>query len=177
VARPQGRHGEVAAELHTDFPERFAERKRVFALLPGGQRRELRVEEFWPHKGRMVLKFAGVDSISQAEALAGCEIQIPRSERAKLEPGSVYAGDLIGCEVIASGATVGKIDEVQFGAGDAPLLVIRQGRRELMIPFAEAYLKKVDLSGRRVEMELPEGMLELDAPLSRDEKAAQQRKE
>ena len=173
--KPQGRRGEVAAELHTDFPERFAERKRVFALLPAGARRELHIEEFWPHKGRMVLKFEGVDSIDEAEQLNGCEIQIPRSERAELEPGVAYVGDLVGCEVVASGAAIGKVDEVQFGAGDAPLLVIHQGKREVLIPFAEAFLTEVNLEGRRIVMELPEGMLELDAPLSKDEKKAQQK--
>ena len=145
----------------------------MFALLADGSRRELHVEEFWPHKGRMVLKFAGVDSISDAEQLSGCEIQVPLAERAPLEEGAVYVGDLIGCELIVANHTIGQIDEVQFGAGDAPLLVLHQGKRELLVPFAQAYLKQVDLAGRRVLMELPEGMLELDAPLSRDEKQAQ----
>ena len=145
----------------------------MFALVADGSRRELHVEEFWPHKGRMVLKFAGVDSISDAEQLSGCELQIPLAERAPLEEGAFYVGDLIGCELIVGEKQVGRVDEVQFGAGDAPLLVLHQGKRELLVPFAQAYLKQVDLPGRRVVMDLPEGMLELDAPLSREEKQAQ----
>lgn len=174
MVKAQGRRGEVAAELHTDFPERFAERKRVFALLAGGSRRELRIEEFWPHKGRMVLKFAGIDSIEQAEELRGCEIQIPAAERAPLEPGSAYVGDLVGCVVFDSDTEVGTVKHVQFGAGEAPLLVVAGAKgRELLVPLAEAYLKAMDIAGKRIAMELPEGMLELDAPLSKEEKRRQ----
>ena len=59
---------------------------------------------------------------------------------------------------------------VQFGSGDAPLLMVKAGSKEYMVPFAEAYLVEVDLVGRRVDMDLPEGMLELDSPLSDEER-------
>ena len=178
--KTQGRRGEVAAELHTDFPERFAERRRLFALDAQGRRRELQLEEFWPHLGRMVLKFAGVDSISDAETLIGCEIQIPRAERAALDPGASYVSDLIGCTVVALGPEgpreLGRIEDVQFGAGEAPLLTVRAGRKEYLLPFAVEYVISVDTQGRRIEMALPEGMLDLDAPLSAEEKREQQKK-
>ena len=99
MLKPQGRRGEVAAELHTDFPERFAERKRLYALAPDGHRRELELESHWLHKGRVVLKFRGVESISAAEGLAGCEIQIPCEQREQLEAGAEYISDLVGCKV------------------------------------------------------------------------------
>src|SRR3954453_23790235 len=85
VVKTQGPHGEVAAELHTDFPEKFAERKKLFALEADGKRRELRLESHWLHKAFVVLKFAGVESIADAEALVGSEIQVPREQRAKIE--------------------------------------------------------------------------------------------
>src|SRR5437016_14454861 len=78
VTKTQGRKGEVAATLFTDFPERFASRKQLFGLDSKGQRHELSLQDHWPHKGQIVLKFAGVDSISQAEMLIGWEIQISR---------------------------------------------------------------------------------------------------
>jgi len=78
VVKTQGRIGEVATEIFTDFPEKFAERKKLFALLPDDSRRELELEDAWPHKGQMVLKFVGVDSISDAELLIGSEIQITK---------------------------------------------------------------------------------------------------
>jgi 16S rRNA processing protein RimM len=176
VVKTQGRHGEVAADILTDFPDRFAQRRRVFALGESGARRELRVESFWQHKQRLVLKFAGVDSISDAEALIGCEIQIPREQRAALDQGSAYVGDLVDCMVTTGGRAVGTVADVQFGAGEAPLLVVREGKREYLIPLAQAYLRSIDTAAKRIEMELPEGMLELDAPLSKEEKDLQQKR-
>jgi 16S rRNA processing protein RimM len=179
VVKVQGRRGEVAAELHTDFPERFAERRRLYALAQDGQRRELHLEEFWPHLGRMVFKFQGIDSISQAEALVGCDLQVPRSERAPLEEGAVYVEDLIGCTVWddAGGSLrrVGEIAEVQFGGGEAPLLIVREAGREHIIPFAAEYVVAANPGEKRLHMRLPGGMLELDAPLTEEEKRAQHR--
>ena len=175
MVKPQGRHGEVAADILTDFPERFAERRRVFALDESGERRELRVEDFWPHKQRLVLKFEGMETIGDAEALVGCEIQIPREQRAALEEGAAYVGDLVGCEVLAGGQMIGTVADVQFGAGEARLLVVRSGNREFLIPLAAAYLPRMDTAAKRIEMELPEGMLELDAPLSAGEKESQKK--
>jgi 16S rRNA processing protein RimM len=169
VAKTQGRHGEVAAELHTDFPEKFAERKKLFALVPDGERRELQLEAFWPHKGYVVLKFSGVNSITDAEALVGCEIQVPREQRAELDAGA-YVSDLVGCEVFDRDRPVGKVKDVQFGAGEAPLLVVAQGSKEILIPFAEEFIAGIDIEGKRVEMKLPAGILELDAPLTDEEK-------
>jgi 16S rRNA processing protein RimM len=173
VARVQGRRGEVAADLHTDFPERFAQRRRLFALAADGTRRELEVESQRPHKGRMVLKFSGVDSISDAEALLGAELQVQRDERAELAPGEAYISDLVGCTVLDCGRAIGRIAEVQFGAGDAPLLVVKSGGHEYLVPFAREYLERVDLAASKVEMMLPEGMLELESPLTNEEKREQ----
>src|SRR3954468_18501013 len=170
VVKTQGRHGEVAAELHTDFPEKFAERKKLFALdADGGKRRELQLDEHWPHKSYVVLKFAGVDSISDAEALVGCEIQVPREQRAEVEPGAAYVSDLVGCEVFDHGRAIGIVKDVQFGAGEAPLLVVSEGTKEALIPFAQEFVAAIDIEGKRVELNLPAGMLELDAPLSQEE--------
>jgi 16S rRNA processing protein RimM len=172
VRKTQGRRGEVAADILTDFPERFAERPRLF-LHKDDARREAHLESHWMHKGQVVLKFAGVDDIGAAEQLVGSLVEIPRSERAELEAGSYYVGDLVGLKVVAGGTEVGAIVEVQDGAGEAPLLVVKQGARELLIPFAAEYVTRLDVDGGRVEMNLPEGLLELDAPLSEDEKKAQ----
>jgi 16S rRNA processing protein RimM len=152
----------VAAELHTASPERFPRGARVFALDGHHHRRELVIEDSWPHKGLLVLKFRGIDSISQAETLVGCEIQVPKRERLTLPEGEVYVSDLLGCAVLDRGTEVGRITDVQFGGGDAPLLVVKAGNKEHLLPFAEAYLVKVDIPSKRIEMNLPEGMLELN---------------
>ena len=173
MRKTQGRRGEVAVELHSDVPERFKVGLKLFGLGQDGNRRELQIEEFWPHKGDLVLKFAGIDSISDAETLLGCELQVPKSERARLEQGWNYVSDLIGCVVFDADRELGKIEDVQFGAGEAPLLIVGVGSKRCEIPYAEAYLKSVDLEQKRIQMHLPEGMLDLDAPLTAEEKQHQ----
>jgi 16S rRNA processing protein RimM len=182
VAKVQGRVGEVAAELHTDFPERFEQRRTLYAWTAGSnQRRLLHLEEYWPHKGGMVFKFEGVDSIEEAEKLLGSEIQIPVTERAALDQGAFYVSELLGCLVVETSQAdrgalhnIGTVVDVNFGAGTAPLLIVNSdGGQEFMIPFVESFTKKLDLKGKRIEMQLPEGMLELDAPLSAKKKDRQ----
>jgi len=175
VVKTQGRHGEVAAELHSDVPERFAEGMKVLAL-PKSQdsRRKLEVEDLWPHKGLLVLKFRDVDTMSDAELLVGSELQVPSSERASLEAGWNYVSDLIGCSVLDRANEIGRIEDVQFGAGEAPLLVVTNaGGKKFEVPFAEAYLEGVDIAHRQVVMNLPEGMLEINAPVTSEEKLEQ----
>ena len=117
------------------------------------------------------MKFAGIDSISDAETLIGSELQVPRSERAQLEEGWSYISDLVGCEVFDRGQPVGRIEDVQFGAGEAPLLVVAGANgKKYDLPFAEAYVEGVDLGGKQLRMKLPEGMLEINAPLTPEEK-------
>jgi 16S rRNA processing protein RimM len=176
VVKTQGRRGEVAAEILSDIPDRFAIGMKLLALPKelNASRRELEVEELWPHKGLLVLKFAGVDSISEAETLIGCELQVPGSQRSELRAGWNYVSDLVGCMVLDQGREIGRIEDVQFGAGEAPLLNVRDvAGRLLEVPFAEAYLDAVDLQRKQVRMKLPEGLLEVNAPLTAEEKREQ----
>jgi 16S rRNA processing protein RimM len=171
VIKTQGRRGEVAVELHTDIPDRFREGMRLWALLKTGERRGVQIEDLWPHKEFLVLKFEGIETISDAEPLVGAELQLPRSERAPLEPGWTYLSDLIGCTVFDGEREIGPIEDVQFGAGEAPLLIVPGGAKlPYEIPFAEAYLEKVDPERKQVRMRLPEGLLDVNAPLTGKEK-------
>ena len=173
VAKTQGRRGEVAVEVHSDVPGRMQPGMRVFALANDESRRELRIEDAWPHKDWLVLKFAGVDSISDAELVVGSELQVPLSERAVLEPGAAYVSDLIGCTLFDCDREIGLVQDVRFGAGEAPLLVVRSGKGEYEVPYAQEFLKLVDLEHHRIEMLLPEGLLEVNAPLTEEEKKQQ----
>jgi 16S rRNA processing protein RimM len=175
VLKTQGRRGEVAGEIYSDVPGRFALGMRLLALPrePNKIRRELEVQDFWPHKGLLVFKFAGVDSISEGETLVGCELQVPQSQRSELQAGWNYVSDLVGCSVLDRGRDIGRIEDVEFGAGEAPLLIVRDVARLVEIPFAEAYLDSVDLERRQVRMNLPEGLLEVNAPLTAEEKREQ----
>ena len=178
VVKTQGRHGEVAAEIHSDVPDRFAQGMKLLALSETGEAwRELQLEDFWPHRGLLVLKFCGVETISDAEALIGSELQVPRAERAELEKGWTYVSDLVGCTVLDHGREIGRIEDVQFGAGEAPLLIVTAAGKKFDVPFAEAYLEDVDVAHKQVRMNLPEGMLEINAPMTAEEKRQQQRLE
>jgi 16S rRNA processing protein RimM len=176
LVRPHGRRGELIAEILTDFPERFHQRSRVF-LIPteriGSRPREVELENFWFLRSRMVLKIRGIDSINDAEALRGFAVAIPAAERAPLEPGSIYVSDLIGCRVIdlnRDTSEVGTIAEVDRDSSSTELLVVRRGNEELLIPFVAEYVVRVDLENRRLEMRLPEGLLEINAPMTEEEK-------
>lgn len=179
VIKTQGRRGEVAVEPHTDVPDRFQPEMKLWALAKDGQRREVAVEDLWPHKSFLVLKFHGIETINDAEPLVGAELQLPRSERAELEPGWTYLSDLIGCTVFDGILELGQIENVQFGAGEAPLLIVRDNDRDkdkkaklpYEIPFAEAFLEKLDLEHKQVRMKLPEGLLDVNAPLAKKERS------
>jgi len=177
VRKTQGRMGEVAVEPQTNAPGRFRQGMRLWALTADGQRRELEVEGFWPHKGQVVLKLAGIDSISEAESLLKCDLQIPRAERAPLESGWTYVSDLVGCTLFDEDREIGQVADLQFGAGEAPLLVVRSGTSVYEIPYAEAYLRKLDLGEKKIFMQLPEGLLEVNGPLTAEEKQEQNSKQ
>jgi 16S rRNA processing protein RimM len=185
VRRPQGRKGEVWAEVLTDFPNKFADRRRLWLLKSdpglkpensssasssaGAVPREVELVSHWMHKGGVVLHFAGVDSISAAEALVGQAVAIPCAERASLGEDEVYISDLVGCQLIdvtpASGPVpVGRIEDVDRSAGPVALLQVRGAAGEILIPFAKNYLHSIDLEAQRVEMALPEGLVDLNTP-------------
>ncbi|HEV3511408.1 MAG TPA: ribosome maturation factor RimM [Candidatus Sulfotelmatobacter sp.] len=177
VVKTQGRHGEVAAEVHTDVPDRFAAGMKLLAMAGAEEaRRELEIESLWPHKGLLVLKFRGVDSMSDAATLIGSELQVPQAERAQLDEGWNYISDLVGCALFDHGKEIGRIEDVQFGAGEAPLLMVAaQEDKKFDVPFAEAYLERVDVERKQVRMNLPAGMLEINAPMTEEEKRQQRR--
>ena len=175
IRKAQGRKGEVLAEILTDFPEKFSERKRVWLLASAGEParevvREIELRSHWLNKsqaGGVVLHFAGVDSITEAEGLRGLIVAIPRAERAALGEDEVYVGDLIGCQLVDVASEperlVGVIEDVDREAGPVALLVVAGAAsgEEILVPFAKAYLRGIDVEGRRVEMALPEGLVEV----------------
>jgi len=175
IRRPQGRKGEVFADILTDFPEKFAERRRLWLLAEdaSGARlaapREVELVAHWLHKGGVVLHFAGVDSISAAETLARQIVAIPQAERAPLSAEEVCIGDLIGCALMdvagPSPVLVGEIEDVDRTAGPVALLVVRGAAGEVLVPFAKSFVRRIDLEGRRVEMALPEGLADLNSPV------------
>jgi 16S rRNA processing protein RimM len=180
LLRPQGRKGELLAELLTDFPDRLVGRQGLL-LVPrsptanASLARNVEITSSWlpvgKNRGRVVLHFSGVDTISQAEEIAGFDLVVPDSNRLPLEDGSVYISDLIGCNLFDGAEPVGQVTDVQFpsmvdGAPhpDAtPLLeVLSEDGSEILVPFVQAFVKNLDLPGRRLEMSLPAGLIDIN---------------
>ena len=195
ILRPQGRSGEVLADLFTDFPDRFDSQPRVrlaplgfcdspaaAALEPTPPLQIAEVASFWlpvgRNAGRIVLRFAGFDSIEQAEQLAGFEVLVPLAERTPLADGAAYISDLVGCTVYDRDRPLGTVSSIDFpttpdGArrldAAAPLLVLATPTGDqILIPFARAFLIALDPAAKSIRMALPEGLAELNLQPKRE---------
>lgn len=169
VLRPHGRRGEVACEILTDFPDRLTHLTAAELWDGISELRRVAVRSCWlsqSHGGQAVFHFEGSDSISDAEKLVGLEVQIPLAERVQLPSGRYYVTDLIGCEVREkNSAVLGIVRDVQFvgeGIAGTPILALDSSRGELLIPLAQEICVAIDVSARRIEVVLPEGLLELN---------------
>ena len=137
----------------SDNPERVRK-----AFVNG---REYVVENVWRHGDRVVFKFEGVDSISAAETLSGADVSIAREDRAVLPDGEYYQTDLVGCSVATrEGKPIGTVEGWQEHGGP-PLLVVSAHGKEILIPFAKSICVEIDAPGKRIVVDLPEGLIDL----------------
>jgi 16S rRNA processing protein RimM len=156
--RTRGNRGELLGELDSSDPDREQKLNEV-ALEVDGRRQVMRVEETWRHDGRPVFKFAGIDSISDAEKWEGAEMSVRASEVEPPEEGAFSYADLVGCRVVGE-SEVGVVTEVEEYGG-APLLKVEAADgREILIPFARSICKVIDVASKTIRVELPEGLLE-----------------
>jgi len=165
ILRPQGRKGEVAAEILTDFPERFHHLQSVFLEDPGQAPKRIKVEHSWPHKGRIILKFQGTDSIESASCLRGLQVFIPWEQRTPLPPHHYYLCELQGCRVVweRQGREIGTVEEVESTGGVDVLHVQRpDGKSEVLIPLAQEICTHIDLTARTIVIDPPEDLLDLN---------------
>ena len=165
VVRPQGRRGEVLAEPLTDFSARFKELREVFLENPGTAPQPIKVENVWPHKGRVVIKFSGVDSISDASSLKGRHLLILAEDRMPLPPGHYYLWELEGCRVVTerSGAQVevGTVTGIE-PTGGVDVLQVATPHGEVLIPLAQAICTKIDTQARIILIDPPEDLLDVN---------------
>ena len=158
IVKPRGLKGELVAELLTDFPERFEDLEKVTAVR-NGESFELKIEDHWFQSGRIVLKFADVDLVDQAERLRGADICVPESDAVELDTDEYFDWQLAGCSVqTADGREVGKVREL-MRTGGTELLVV-EGDKEYLIPFAESICVEVDVENKVIRIDPPEGLLE-----------------
>ncbi len=162
IFRTRGIRGEVLAKSQTDVPGRLENLGTAQLRLVDGRDLPVELETAWEHKGDWVLKFRGIDGIEAAERLRGAELWVPPGERGKLAEGEYFQSDLLGCQVIdgKTGAVLGAVAGWRQYGGP-PLLEVRRGEGELLIPFVSAICREIDLSARTLWVELPEGLLDL----------------
>jgi len=161
VARAHGNRGQVIVNLDTDFPDQRFRRGEVVQIGSAAPvaRRILDVRF---HQGRPILTLEGIETMNDAEALAGAELKIGSWDVAPLTPGTFYHHDLMGCEVKdTSGRIIGTVTDVQ-GPLERSLLVVGEGRGEVMIPMVEGIVVSVDLGGRAITVDLPDGLADVN---------------
>jgi 16S rRNA processing protein RimM len=162
LGKPRGNRGEVTAVSFSSKPERYSSLSEVwlFGLGSGEPPARFGVEFTWFHQGTLIFKFQGIDSISDAATLAGAEVRIPIGDRAPLDPGEYFQSDLVGCEVVeaTTGKRLGRVTEWDDSGGTG--LLVLEG--DLLIPFARSICISIDPTARRIEVELPEGLKELN---------------
>lgn len=162
VAKTRGVRGEVAADLLTDFPERFRGLEELIAVTPEGRRRRLKVERSWLHGGRVVFKFEGYDAPETAKELVGYELTVPESEAVALEEGEFFDWQLVGCRVeTIGGDDVGTVREVMHYGASPVLAVANDAGHEHLIPLVVAICVEIDVEGKLIRVDPPEGLLEV----------------
>jgi len=160
IIKPRGLRGEAVAEILTDFPERFDGLADVVGLMLDGSRRELKIEKVWFQNDRIVMKFAGVDSIEDVDVIRGTEICIAESDAVELEEGEFFDWQLEGCEVkTIDGERIGTVRKL-MRTGATEILVIDGSEKEVLVPFAESICVEVDIEKKRIVIDPPDGLLD-----------------
>lgn len=165
IRRARGIRGEVVIESLGSEPDRFQPGLRLYLGAPGepGLGREAEIESAWLHSGEIVIRFVGVETRNAAEELRGLELRIPETERPPLAEGECYLSDLVGCTMFGTdGREIGEV-AAWHHYGAAPLLEVRRGTNEILVPFIPGICREVDLEKRRIVAELPEGLENLNA--------------
>jgi 16S rRNA processing protein RimM len=162
IARPHGIRGHVFVTPETDFvDERFVPGATMWTRSDQGDER-LMIAAARVQNGRPVIAFDGFSSIDDVERLAGLELRVPEDSLRPLAAGAYYQHQLVGCAVeTTAGQSIGVVRRVDGGAAGS-LLAIDGARGEVLIPFAAEICKEVDIAARRIRVEPPEGLLELN---------------
>ncbi len=166
ILRARGLRGEVAAEILTDFPERLPKLREVWLADGRSAPRRVGVQRCWlstSRGGQAIFHFADINNIDAAETLRGLEVQVPIEQRARLEAGNYFVGDLVGCEVWEAGAlsALGSVRDVELPGG-TPLLAVDTNDGEVLVPLAAEFCVRIDVKAKRIDVILPEGLRDLN---------------
>jgi 16S rRNA processing protein RimM len=162
IARAHGIRGQVIVSLETDFPEeRFRPGAELF-IERNGAVQALTLTSVRFHRDRPVVGIAGVETMNDAEALAGRELRVPVERLAPLPGGTFYRHDLIGCRVeTPAGEVVGTVENVE-GTVSGSRLVVAATRGEVLIPLVAEICLTIDPTGKRIVVDPPEGLIDLN---------------
>jgi 16S rRNA processing protein RimM len=163
IARAHGIRGQVIVNPETDFPdERFRPGAELF-IQRGDAIEALTVTTARFHRERPVIGIAGVETMNDAETLAGQELRVPIDRLAALPPDTFYRHDLIGCRVETRDARmVGVVTDVE-GSMTGSRLVVEGDGGEVLIPLVAAICTVVDPAAKRILIDPPEGLIEANA--------------
>jgi 16S rRNA processing protein RimM len=164
IARAHGNRGHVIVDPQTDFPAaRFRPSARMF-IRRGATIQEVRLTSVRFHRNRPEIGIDGIETMNDAQGLRGCELRVPVGELTPLPSGTFYHHDLVGCRVeTPEGRLVGTVRGVEGGAAGSRL-VVEAGAAEILVPFAGEICTTIDPAARRIVIDPPEGLLELNAP-------------
>jgi 16S rRNA processing protein RimM len=131
----------------------------VLIATSDGRQKPYEINWVKPHAKAALVSFKGVDTRDQAEALIGCELFIERSRLPDPEEGSYYWFDLIGLDVFdVEQKYLGRLESIiQTGSND--VYVVKKDDTEILIPALESVVQKIDLKSRRMQVDLPEGLV------------------
>jgi 16S rRNA processing protein RimM len=161
AVRTHGLKGEVVAELLTDFPERFEDIDKLIIVSPSGERNEVKLEDFWFQKNRVVLKLAGYDDVDRAKTLFGYDFAVPESDRVPLEEDEFYDWELEGCIVKVGDKNIGEVRSVMRTGGAEILVISDEAGKEQLVPLAESIVVKIDPEAKTIVVDPPDGLLDL----------------
>lgn len=163
IVRPHGVRGELKIEVESDNPKRFTPGNDFLLAPPHAPARRVHLEAFRIVRGGALIALEGVDTREAAEELRGARLEVDLRDVPPAPPGLYYHYELVGCRCVSvEGEDLGQVvDVVEDGGGH--LLRLRHGSHEVLVPFVEAFLKRLDIAARRIEMSLPAGLVEICA--------------
>lgn len=162
IVKARGVRGEVACDVETDFPERFASLASVTVRMPDRTPLTLAIENHWFHQRRVIVKFEGYDTMTEAGTLVGGCLVIPEGDELPLADDQFFERRLVGSAVVTvSGQDVGRVTGLLRTGGTDLLVIEGNGGREHLVPFADAICTEVDVEAKRITIDPPEGLLDL----------------
>lgn len=154
--------GEVKVISSTDFEEQRFEKGTELLITRGNQVvKEVTVESYRTHKNNLLVKFIGIDSIEEAEKLKNLQIKIDSDNIGELEENEFYFHEIIGCEVFdENGKSLGEISEILTPGANDVWVIKSQNGKEILIPYIEDVVKKIDVENKKIDIEVMEGLID-----------------